>query len=295
MNEKLTPPWADELSEDQFISYGATYTLGTYFNLYEKGSFPADEVGVMNYYFYDPTKHGYPADKAYPLLVFLHGSSNALEGDICINYSGAEMYASPSYQKTMGGAYILIPLANESRNEEGKTVGGWAPRYIMPVLSLIKEFEKGLRTKVSKRFAFGNSSGATFCQILVEAKPSFFKGCIPIGSGYVPGFDSMRAFNECGVHLFFAISRHDEFHSFTKEIEPAMDRLEMLDHRLLYFPEWTMNGDGGVASINFGVEMGQHCLINMMQANLVLDDGTPLDERLPEGVTGWIAKVCKEE
>jgi hypothetical protein len=31
--------------------------------------------------------------------------------------------------------------------------------------------------------------------------------------------------------------------------------------------------------------------MNGIQANLMFDDGKPMDERLPEGLTGWIAKL----
>ena len=55
-----------------------------------------------------------------------------------------------------------------------------------------------------------------------------------------------------------------------------------------------MNGDHGIASINFGVEMGQHCLINPMHANLKFDDGTPMEPDLPNGITGWLAQMLKE-
>lgn len=49
----------------------------------------------------------------------------------------------------------------------------------------------------------------------------------------------------------------------------------------------------GVASVNYGMEMGQHCIINQIQANLIYHDGTCYDERLPKGVTGWIREVCR--
>ena len=61
----------------------------------------------------------------------------------------------------------------------------------------------------------------------------------------------------------------------------------------IFTPEWTYNGDKGVASINFGVEMGQHCLMNGIQMNLKFDDKTPMDESLPNGVTGWLVGELK--
>ena len=82
MENQPTPPWANELTEDEFISYAATYKVGEYFHLYHKEIFEVPSIGNLRYYYYDPTEHGYPKDKKYPLLVFLHGTSNALEGDI---------------------------------------------------------------------------------------------------------------------------------------------------------------------------------------------------------------------
>lgn len=66
-----------------------------------------------------------------------------------------------------------------------------------------------------------------------------------------------------------------------------------MKHCICFFPEWIRNEDKGVASVNYGMEMGQHCMINQIQANLIYNDGTCYDERLPEGVTGWIREVCQ--
>jgi len=87
---------------------------------------------------------------------------------------------------------------------------------------------------------------------------------------------------------FLPLEKHDEFHSYEEEILPRIPRLEKMKHCFIFTPDWVYNGDGGIASINFGKEMGQHCLINSMHTNLKLDDGTILDSRLPNGVTGWL-------
>lgn len=144
---------------------------------------------------------------------------------------------------------------------------------------------------MGKKIVMGNSSGATFCFKVVEQDPAFFDGCVPIGTGVIPADEVLDEFDANDVHLFFAISTHDEFHDFEKEIAPRVPRLEKMKHKFLYFPKWTKNGDGGISSINFGVEMGQHCLVNSMHANLMFDDGTPMEESLPQGVIGWILQV----
>ena len=292
MENQQTPPWADELTEDEFISYGPTYKVGEHFHLYHKETFDVPEIGDMRYDYYDPTEHGYPKDKEYPLLVFLHGTSNSLEGDICINYSGGELFASPKYQEQLGGAYVLIPLANEYRDTDGSVSGTWhTGKYTKPVVDLIKKFTEERGQTVGKKIVMGNSSGATFCLQVVAQDPAFFDGCVPIGTSAIPEDSVLDEFDANDVNLFFAISTHDEFHDFETEIRPRVARLERMKHKFLYFPKWTKNGDGGISSINFGVEMGQHCLVNSMHANLMFDDGTPMEERLPQGVIGWILQV----
>jgi hypothetical protein len=299
MNEKQLPPWANEIPEGSFISYEPTYKVGEYFDRFHKDSFTTAEKGKMTYYFFDPTEHGFPKEKSYPLFVFLHGTSNALEGDVCINYTGAEFYAKDDYQSAFGGAYLLIPLANEYRNSDGAVQGYWDDSYTKPVYDLICDFIKTHTYGTSssapsvygasgKKVVFGNSSGATMTFRMVNAYTSFFNALVPIGTDDIPDDTTLDRYDENDVHLFYAIGKRDEFNPFKENVEPRIPRLNRMKHCFLYTPEWVKNGDKGIASINFGVEMGQHCLINPMHCNLMFDDGTIMDERLPKGVTGWL-------
>ena len=79
---------------------------------------------------------------------------------------------------------------------------------------------------------------------------------------------------------------------FEESIAPRMEKLLALSGCVCFFPEWVYNGDGGVSSVFYGFEMGQHCMINWVQHNLMFDNGTPADPRLPDGVTGWVWTVC---
>ena len=38
--------------------------------------------------------------------------------------------------------------------------------------------------------------------------------------------------------------------------------------------------------------MGQHCINNAVQCDLMFDDGTPMDPLHPGGVTGWIREIA---
>ncbi|MBR5712242.1 MAG: hypothetical protein IKX54_01470 [Lachnospiraceae bacterium] len=290
-NAKTAAPWAADIPEGDFVSKAPTYESGKWIPLFEKRFFKSSNGVELKYYFYDPTQHGYDEDGVYPLLSFLHGTSNSLVGDLCVNYTGAEYYASPDYQKTMGGAYVLVPVANEYTGEDGRVKGYFAAEYLEPVHELIMSFIAERAERIGKRFLFGNSSGATFVLRLMDTYMDDFDVVIPVGSTALPDDAGLDRYDEKGKYLFFAIGRRDEFHNYEKEVEPRLARLRAMKHCFIFIPEWVRNGDGGIASIIGSIEMGQHCLMNGVQSNLILDDGTLMDERLPRGMTGWIADV----
>lgn len=291
MSEHPTPPWANEIPQGSFISYAPTYKVGEYFDRFHKASF-----GQLNYYFFDPTEHGYEKGKKYPLLVFMHGFTNALEGDVCINYTGAEFYSKDDYQKTLGGAYLLVPLANEYRGDDGKVHGGWDDSYIEPVYDLICDFIKNQaepKGGISKKVIFGNSSGGRMSIRMPVRYPDFFDIAIPIGADEIAEGNNLDAFEKNKTGLFLALGKHDEIGDYEGKIKTLLPRLEKLKPGFVYTPDWVYNGDHGIASINFGFEMGQHCITNAMHCNLMFDDGTPMEPRLPKGVTGWLAEALK--
>ena len=296
MEKSLLPAWASEMPEGAFISNSPTYEVGKYFSLFSNEIYEVNDENIkqLKYYFYDPTEHGYSSDGKYPLIVFLHGSGNALEGDVCINYTGAEFFATEKYQKALGGAYLLIPIANEHRDEEGKTCGGWDTAYDAPVYELIENFVKKNTGKIGKKFLMGNSRGASFTFELGNAYTGYFDGLIPIGTSAIPSDEKLDEYEEKGVNLFFATGKRDEFNNFKEEIEPRIEKLKSMKHCFCFTPEWVYNGDGGIASINVGIEMGQHCLINAMHINLMLDNGKPMYDYLPDGIIGWMNKVIAE-
>ena len=187
MNEnKPLPPWAHLIPKDAFISYAPTYKVGEYFNRFKKDSFQPTDSEPFTFYYYDPTTHGYPKDKTYPLITFLHGTSNALEGDVCINYAGGEFYAKDEYQKTLGGAYLLIPLANEYRNEEGRIKGDWRETSEKKLYDIINYFIKSkMEGRCSKNILIGNSSGAWMTFKMANTYTSFFDILIPVGAGEI--------------------------------------------------------------------------------------------------------------
>ena len=294
-NKTAIPDWAKDMKEGEFISYSVTYECRKYLHLFEKSVQPCEETGAITYYVYDPVKHGADPAGKYPVLMWVHGASNSLMGDACIMCCGAEQYASPKYQQAMGGAYIIVPLANEERLENGRIIGTWADEH----LKVIKEICDKVCTEhvenISKKFVMGASSGGFFTWRMVEAYPGYFEGAMPISSGYVPTDEALDKIEASGIQLFIAHGKHDEMATFEECITPRQEKLLSMKNSRCFFPEWVYNGDGGIGSVFYGYEMGQHCMINWVQHNLMFDDGTPADERLPEGVTGWVKKICEQK
>lgn len=292
-DKNAVPEWAKYLNKDQFISYTNSYTSKIYFDLFDEYVYESPE-GNIKYYVYNPVKHGADPEKKYPVLMWLHGASNSLMGVGCIMCCGAEQYASPSYQEKMGGAFIIVPLANEIREDSGRILGAWDESYCERVKAIYDKVCADNNENIGKKFIMGASSGGRFTWNLLEYYNDYFDGAIPISSGYFPSYDTLDKIEEKGIYLLIAHGKHDEMAIFDECIEPHLDRLNRLKNCICFFPEWVYNGDGGVSSVFYGFEMGQHCMINWIQHNLMFDNGKPADDRLPDGVTGWIRDVCQK-
>ncbi len=290
-----TAPWLKDVDPDDFVSPYPTYPCGTILDRFKKCEYTGTDGTTLKYYFFEPAEAKTVPDKKFPLLVFFHGAGNSFVGDLCVNYTGAERYACDDYQASMGGAYILVPIANEFRNEEGRTCGTWSPEYDTVVRELVKSFIEQRSGHIGLRFFLGNSAGGRYVFHALECFPEDADVVIPVGSSEIPGDKALEEFDDAGKHLFFAMGKRDEINDFNSEVVPRLSKLSSLKNCFIFTPEWVRNGDKGIASINGGIEMGQHCLMNGIQANLMFDDGTPMDERLPQGLTGWIAEVVNEK
>lgn len=292
-SDKPLPPWADEMPDGAKITYGPTFRVGDYFGHFHKDVFKGTTQGDLKYFFYDPTEHGYPAGKEYPLIIFLHGVSNALEEDrVFVNYAGAEFFSTNEYQKDFGGAYLLVPAANE-KSVNGAVTGYWGEEYTKPLYDLINAFIAEKTAGVSKKIIIGNSSGGLMSFKLVTAYTDFFNALLPCGNAAIPDDGVLDRYDENGIYLFLALGKRDELHDFPYEITPRLPRLKKMRHCTIFTPEWVYSGDHGIQSIVSLQEIGQHCIINPVHANLKFDDGTLMDERIPRGVTGWIDDVIK--
>ena len=124
--------------------------------------------------------------------------------------------------------------------------------------------------------------------------PDFFDIAIPVGADAIVEDNNLEVFEKNNIGLFLAMGKRDEINSYEERIKPALPRLEKLKNSFIFTPDWVYNGDHGIASINFGFEMGQHCITNEMHCNLMFDDGTPMEAKLPKGITGWLSEALKD-
>lgn len=294
-DKTVIPDWAKYMKEEEFISYSTTYKSKIYYGLFDECIYHCEETGDIKYYIYDPVKQGRAADKKYPVLMFLHGASNALMGIDCIMCCGAEQYASPEYQDRMGGAYIIVPVANEKRDENGHIWGAWSDfniPYHIPVKGIFDRVTDEYSDNTGDKIVMGASSGGAFTWKLLEEYPNYFDGAIPIASGYMPDKKSLENIGGTKTKILVAHGQHDEMAEYDECIKPFLSNLNAMKNTELFLPEWVYNGDGGISSVYYGFEMGQHCMINWIQSNLMFDNGKPADERFPNGVTGWIKDIC---
>lgn len=290
-NKTAIPDWAKYMKPEEFISYSVTYKGKIYYDLFDECNFHCEETGDIKYYIYNPVKQGRSPDKKYPVVMFFHGASNALMGIDCIMCCGAEQFASPEYQDRMGGAYIVVPIANEKRTEEGNIEGAWSDfdiPYHIPVKGIFDRITDEYSENMGSRIILGASSGGAFTWKMLEEYPDYFDGAMPIASGYVPDDSSLDKIAQSKTRILVAHGRHDEMADFERCIAPHLNKLRKMKNTELFLPEWVYNGDGGIASVFYGFEMGQHCMINWVQADLRFDDGKIAEGMTYDGVTGWI-------
>lgn len=287
------PEWMADVPEGDFISYLPSYVGGKYLDLFDEYSFSCKETGDITYYLYDPVKHGADKNGKYPVLVFIHGMGNSSVGKVVVNYSSAELYASPDYQATIGGAYIIVPVCNEKFDENGECRGSWNGTYSKPLVDIKNKVVKDNKKNIGKVFFFGTSAGAFMIWTML---PKYYKEmdvAVPIAGGNIPDDKTLAKIEKHGTQICIMHGRHDELVSFQEHVGDREAHFKSLSNFTCYFPEWVRNGDGGIAQLDYGLQMGQHCLNNQVQANLIYDNGEPYDALFPEGVTGWIRDMSR--
>lgn len=313
--------WGEYLDPEDYVSYRSSYAAGSNINLFEEKTFvnPDTEekelvcwgnieltqpVGDIKYYVYDPIAHGADPNKTYPVIYWFHGSGNAADaGKLAVAYGGAEQYATEAYQEKIGGAYIVCPLANEFYEEGsyqvrmnwGATVKGEETSAYSGVLKQLMDgfIEENKDHYNGKLVIAGTSMGGYLGWRYTLDHTEDVAATMLMAPAYVPTDEDLKKVEDAGINMWYIVAKHDELVPYDANVAPVRDKLLALDKMELTELEWVRNGDKGIATLNFGLEMGQHCICNQVANNLIYDDGTPYDENHPEGVTAWFAKVAQ--
>lgn len=318
--DKRDYPWADVMSKDDFVSTTPSYEPGKYLDLFEdrvyKGT--GDRIGALPYYVFDPTKHGYPESGTYPVIYAIHGSGGSRVGKMAINWAAAEMFASPENQEKLGGAYIVCPLAKDDEVGDwmtpvpGGSLDGYSERqrkavekrpkewkeivallgvdsiYTQAQIAILKEARESF-TSAGRNILMGTSAGGYAAWRLLIDSPEDYAATIIMAGAYLPSERELKKLRDAGSVIWLCHGIHDEIVPFDFCIGTNLITLCQMPNVTCYFPELVRNGDRGVASNLVGdTEMGQHCINNEFQQDLMYDDGTPYDDRFKDGVTGWI-------
>lgn len=303
--EKPLIPWLDKLTETDFVTEELPYTEGKYYHLFEERVFKTNDevVGDMRYYVYDPTKHGYSKDGVYPVIYAFHGASASLYGITAINWAGVEYFASSEYQEKMGGAYIICPLANEYMDGDEMKLSWMTPvqddgndnnlqgRNSVYTKHLNDLFNEAVASfsNAGKTIIMGTSAGGYCAWRYVISYP--VDAALIMAPAYCPTDKELELLDERKTIIWFCQGLYDELVPYDLSVSPILNKLNSMKNVSVFLPEFVRMPDYGVYSNPAGVEMGQHCINNAVQCDLMYNDGKPMDELHPQGVTGWIKSI----
>ncbi len=285
------PSWADQVPE------GETYTSmngpesAAYFadaiantELFDEYTHASETYGDITYYVYDPTEHGYEKGGSYPVVLWFHGGGNGADGRMAIFEAGAAGMAGDRLQADIGGMYIVCPLGNENMRFS------W-PKESVPDIHAIAEKVIADNAITGPVLIAGTSAGGLMCDYYAEAYHSELAGIFWM-STTIPDAATVKAYSDEGIKMWFEVSLHDETGAFTNSFPDGdTSAYEAIENFELTAFDWIRWGDKTIASLNVGIEFGQHCSCSQANRNFVFDDGTPDDPNHPDGLSGWFRDV----
>jgi predicted peptidase len=141
----------------------------------EVDAYGSGKAAGMKYRLYKPSSH-----KARPLIVWLHGGgeggwSQAYNNDLpLIANRGALGFSTRAAQRIFGGAYVLVPQANDY------WLNDTAQNYSARLKKLIDSVVKRNHVDRSRIYVVGASNGGYMTPQLVADNPGFFAADVPI-------------------------------------------------------------------------------------------------------------------
>jgi hypothetical protein len=166
--------------------------------------------------------------------------------------------------------------------------------YTKTLMALLRsECEK--HPAIGRKIVSGASAGGYGAWRMIISHPDAFDAALFMAGAYIPSLRELKILENAGMRLWICHGRRDECVPFDMVIRPILPILQGMPGTELYLPDFVRRANGCVASNLSGIQMGQHCINDEMQENLMFLDGTPMDPLHPEGFIGWLKKVTGHE
>jgi predicted peptidase len=293
-------PWLSAVPAGYTVGKGDESRFGLYLDLFDEYVYTGDPVtGDLKYYVYDPVAHGADPNGTYPVFYWFHGRGMSFTGKRALSITGAEQYAGPDYQKKLGGAYIIFPLANE------KTFSGWGEQnrlsneetpYMDAFKGILNEFKNVNGKNVGKIIALGISAGGYATWRFIINNTESTGAAVPMSSSYYPSADELAKIEKAGIPVLVIHGYHDELAKFETSMRPVLAQLVMRQNIDVALLEWVIDHDHKTINslVMNGVEQGQHSTSRPVSYNLIYDDGMPYTKSAPDGFIAWVLKALKK-
>lgn len=261
-------------------------------------------IGRMDYYLYDPTKHGMPAGRKYPLIVVFHGANNGRDGIYCTTDTDCAVYAGPEYQKMLGGAYVLFPRANEKDtvlSGRKMTYGTWMTVDSLTKTSMYVPYAAAIIEKVIAENHIdpqhvcvgGTSAGGFMTWRFLAARPDIAKIAFLMAPANAPSSSELDLYEKMSLPIWVVHGLNDEICKYPNFTGKVADRLKSMPRVRLSELDTVRYGDKSVVRMDVGgTEMGQHLAEYAIGSNMLYDDGTPYDPNYPAGFIAWLKSEC---
>lgn len=262
---------------------------------FSNGVAPETDGKKLDYVYYSPV--GKNDKTKYSLVIFLHGIGHG--GSVGSQLADSDMpyWSSSELQSRFsdGGAFILMPRANEETSEF------WGESYIELLRALIDDFiEKHKDNIDTTRISIsGSSQGAAMVWMMLDNYPEYFATAFPIASTKTPTSGLIKYAS--GTSIWMIASKKDPIINYNlatlpvwNEIckyndNPSNCRLSTLD--TVYNPDGTKSSDNhhlaGVITFDLHMLDGS----NYKEMTTVDGLGNTVDLTSPNGLIKWISST----
>ena len=165
-----------------------------------------------------------------------------------------------------------------------------AQRFVLPTCENVI-FMSEHEGHVGKLAVVGTSAGGYMAYRYALDYTDTVNALLLMAPAYTPTEADLDKLEAAGFPILHLKSTHDEMLTYEEYTAPVRAKLDSMSNMTNVCTDWVRNGDGGVASLFFGIEMGQHCICSSVGQDMMFDDGKPMEQQIPNGITGWFKEV----